>query len=113
MRHIARLRCLLLDRTPLHEDAVQRLGLVLVDLAARAAEWGARKGIGPVAVVHYRREDEAFVLMLRDESGWFADDPPRASEGLGGVIARGRFDEVAIDEPSRQVVMTLAMPPGP
>ena len=107
LREISRLRSLLLERTPLSEDAARRLDQILVDLALRAVEWGCRNGIGLVATLHYRREEDGIVITLRDESVWFSADPPRKPEGLGGLIARGRFDEVSYNEFAGQVVMTF------
>ncbi len=106
LREISRLRSLLLERTPLSEDAARRLDRVLDGLALRAVEWGHRSGAGPVASIHYRGTDDGVAITLRDESAWFAADPPRKPEGLGGLIARGQFDEVAYNDAAGQVVMT-------
>ncbi len=106
LREISRLRCLLLHRTSLSEDAAKRLDSVLGELALRAIEWGSRNGVGLVATLHYRRDDDGVVITLRDESGWFAADPPRKPEGLGGLIARGHFDEIAYNDAAGQVVMS-------
>jgi DNA-binding response OmpR family regulator len=112
LRDISRLRGLLLGRTSLSEDAARQLDQVLVDLAIRASDWGRKNGIGLVATLHYRLDGAAVVISCRDESGWFAQDSPRLPEGLGGLIARGRFDEVAFDESAGQVVLTRLLPPG-
>ena len=103
---ISRLRSLLLEQTALSEDDGRALDQVLVEVATRAVDWGGRGGHGLVASFHYRRDRDAVAITLRDESGWFADDSPRKPEGLGGLIARGRFDEVACNESAGQVVMT-------
>ena len=105
LRDITRLWSLLLEHTPLSEEVVRGLDQVLVDLALRAVDWGCRGGHGLVATLHYRWDHEGVTLTLRDESGWFAADSPRKPEGLGGLIARGRFDEVACNESAGQVVM--------
>ena len=106
LRDISRLWSLLLERTCLSEEAARKLDQVLVDLALRAVDWGSRSGQGLVATIHYRWDRAGVAITLRDESGWFAADPPRRPEGLGGLIARGRFDEVAYSEAAGQVVMT-------
>ncbi len=105
LRDVNRLLCLLLERTPLPEDAARALGQVLVDLALRAVEWGCRNGEGLVATLRYRWDQHEVSITLKDESHWFAADPPRKPEGLGGLIARGRFDEVTCNESAGQVVM--------
>jgi DNA-binding response OmpR family regulator len=112
LREISRLRTLLLERTRLSEEAARRLDQVLLDLATRAVEWGSRNGIGLVATLHYHWENEVLVLTLRDESGWFDADSPRRPEGLGGLIARGRFAEVNCCEGEHQVVFTSLLHPA-
>jgi CheY-like chemotaxis protein len=106
LRDISRLWCLLLERTPLCEDAARGLDQVLMDVALRAIEWGRARHLGLVATIHYRWDDDGVIITLRDEAGWFAEDSPRRPEGLGGLINRGRFDEVTYNETSQQVVMT-------
>jgi hypothetical protein len=112
LREISSLRTLLLERTCLSEEDTQRLDQVLLDLASRAVDWGCRNGIGHVATLHYHWENDVVVLTIRDESGWLEADSPRSSEGLGGVIARGRFDRVAYAEGDRKVVLTTLLRPG-
>ncbi len=112
LRDIGRLWGLLLARTPIGEDAALRLDQALVEIVSRAVDWGSRNGIGPVAALHHRRDADGVVVTLRDESGWFADDPPRGAEGLGGAIARGRFDEVSHDESAGEVAMTVRFDAG-
>ena len=105
LRDVNRLISLLLERTPLPEDAARTLAHVLVELALRAVDWGCRNGKELVATLRYRWDQHEVSLTLKDESGWFAADPPRKPEGLGGLIARGRFDEVTCNESAGQVVM--------
>jgi DNA-binding response OmpR family regulator len=112
LREISRLWSLLLERTPLSVEAARGLDQILVDLATRAVEWGVRTGHGLVASLHYRRDHDGVVVTVRDESGWFVADPPRKPEGLGGLIARGRFDEVAYNDLAHQVVLTLLFSPA-
>ena len=112
LREISRLRTLLLERTCLSEETTRRLDQVLLDLASRAVDWGSRHGIGLVATLHYHWEDDVIVLTLRDESGWFEADSPRNPDGLGGLIARGQFDEVVYIEEDQQVVLATHLRPG-
>ena len=79
LRDVNRLVSLLLERTPdLAEDAARAIGQVLVDLALRAVDWGCRSGQSDlVATLRYRFDQQGVVLTLKDESGWFAADPPR------------------------------------
>jgi DNA-binding response OmpR family regulator len=106
LRDISRLWSLLLVRTPLSEVAARSIDQVLVDLAMRAVEWGRLRGHDLVATLHYRWDQHHLTITLKDESGWFDADPPRNPDGLGGLIAQGRFDEVVCGESARQVVMT-------
>ena len=106
LREISRLRSLLLEHTPLSEDAARAMDQVLVDVALRGVDWGCRSGQCLVASLHYRWDEQGVEITLRDESGWLAADSPRKPEGLGGLIGRGRFDEVAFNDSAGQVVMT-------
>jgi CheY-like chemotaxis protein len=112
LRDVNRLLSLLMERTPLPEDAAKTLGQVLVELALRAVDWGCRNGKTLVATLRYHWNQDEVAITLKDESGWFAADPPRKPEGLGGVIARGRFDEVTCNESSGQIVMVRRFSPG-
>jgi DNA-binding response OmpR family regulator len=112
LREISRLRTLLLERTCLSEEDTRRLDQVLLDLASRAVDWGCRNGIGHVATLHYHWEDDVIVLTVRDESGWLEADSPRRPDGLGGLIARGRFEEVVYSEGDHKLVLTTLMHPG-
>jgi CheY-like chemotaxis protein len=112
LREISRLRTLLLERTRLSEETARLLDQVLLDLASSAVDWGCRNGVGLVATLNYRWEDDSIVLTIRDESGWFDADSPRGTEGLGGLIARGRFHDVEYLDGGRQVVLTSLMLPG-
>ena len=94
---------LLLARTPLAEDAARRLDQVLRDLGLRADDWGQsarrRPGRRPSATGSSRdRVDPDPPRRVR----LVPRRPPRTPDGLGGLIARGRFDEVACnDRPAR------------
>jgi CheY-like chemotaxis protein len=112
LRDVNRLVSLLLERTPLPAESAKALGQVLVDIALRAIDWGCRDCRGLVATLRYRWDQDHVAITLKDESGWFAADPPRKPEGLGGVIARGRFDEVTCNETIGQVVMVRRFSPG-
>jgi len=101
LREISRLWSLLLARTPLSEDDARTLDQVLVELAHRAVAWGLANGSGLVATLLYRWEADRVVLTLRDESGWLANDPPEAPDGLGAILARGRFDAITRLFPAR------------
>jgi DNA-binding response OmpR family regulator len=112
LRELNRLLSLLLERTPLAEDDARTLGQVLDDLAVRAVDWGIRNGKGLVATLHYRWDESGVEVRLVDEDGWFAADPPRNPEGLGGLIARGRFDAVSVNDSAGQVVLIRRFPEG-
>jgi len=105
LRDVNRLVSLLLERTTLPEEAARGLGQVLGDLSLRAVDWGCRNGKGLVATLHYRWNPTEVVITLKDESHWFASDASGHPEGLGGILARGRFDEVSRNDAMGQVVM--------
>ena len=106
IRDMHHLVSLLLKRTDLPEPAARSIGEALVELALRAADWGAKMGKATVANLRYRIEPGRVVLTLRDLSGWFVEHSPRDPDRLGGIIARAGFDEVAFPPAPDQVVLS-------
>jgi CheY-like chemotaxis protein len=93
LRHATDLRSLLLDRTQLDEDAVNRLGDALSGILQRGVDWGRANGRGHIADLGFRLAPGRFALSLYDESGWLRHDEP-GRDGLADLIARAEFDEV-------------------
>lgn len=94
---VSRLWSLLLSRTRLDEESIQRVGQSLLDLVRDAVAWGRERRIDRIAVVDYRIEADRLVLEARDESAWFTlDVPPR--ERFASLIALGGFRSL-LDNP--------------
>jgi CheY-like chemotaxis protein len=97
VRQLAQLRSLIFAGTTLDPESVANINETLRSLGASADEWGERHGISRVAVLSYRRDGHRLTLMLRDVSGWLADDPRSPLERWPEAIARGHFDDVGHD----------------
>jgi len=104
---IARLRALLLARTPWAEDDIRRLAAALADLEGEAAARARSAGVARVATASYQRHPDRLTLTLSDDDHWFAEGPP-PRERLGPLLAL--FDESADDPSSREVVLTKHFP---
>ncbi|WP_435017895.1 response regulator [Tundrisphaera sp. TA3] len=105
---LSRLRGLVLARTSLPEGIALELDRLLIDVAARAVDWGRQHGAARVASLDYRCDDRGVEVTIRDESGWFADDPPGDADGLGGLLARGGAIRVSPDAERARVVLSAA-----
>jgi DNA-binding response OmpR family regulator len=106
LREVAAVRSLLLALTSLSEDAVEELFQTFVAIATRAVDWGVRTGRGLVASIDYHQDSQGVGFILTDQAGWFADDPPTKPDGLGGLIAGGRFDRVVSNQRHAEVILT-------
>ncbi|WP_165244830.1 response regulator transcription factor [Paludisphaera soli] len=103
LRDLARLRSLVLGRTPLDEQAAGRIN-ALVDLAEeRIARRGREHPEGGAASLHFELAPDRLTLEFRDRIDWFeglseaADDPFAA--GLS------TFDEVSVDRGGRRLTL--------
>ncbi len=101
---VSRLAGLILARTPTPEEKVGGPGRALVELALRAEAWGSRRGKGLVATLAYRCDADRSVVTLRDESGWFQDEPPLDPDG---PLARGGFREMDYDPAEGRLALKL------
>jgi CheY-like chemotaxis protein len=108
LRHANELRSMLLERTRLEEDAINRLATALAEILQRGVDWGRANGRGLVADLSFRVEPRRFSLTLRDKSGWLAEDDPR-HDGLARAIAGAGFDDVDL-RPGREVHLTRTLP---
>jgi CheY-like chemotaxis protein len=102
LRRLAHLRSLLFAVTPLDAEAVERVFQAFAGLWELADAWGRDRKIGQVATLHFHVYPDCAVFTLRDESGWFRDDPRPAAERWPFAFASGTFDEVD-DEPAGSV----------
>ena len=104
---IARLRGLLLARTPWDEEGVRRLASALADLERDAAAWAQQTGVARVATALYQRHPDRVTLSIGDDDHWFSEGaPPR--ERLGPLMAL--FDESADAPSGREVILTKHFP---
>jgi DNA-binding response OmpR family regulator len=103
LRDLARLRSLVLGRTPLDEESAGRIN-ALVDLAGeRIARRSREHPEGEAASLHFELAPDRLTLEFRDRIDWFeriseeADDP-----FVAGLSA---FDEVSVDRVGRRLTL--------
>lgn len=106
LRKLGRLRNLVLASTPLGSEAADRVFQALGTLWDHAVTWGQEHHSEHIATLHHHVFPDCLVLTLRDQSGWFRDDPLGVSERWPDLIDAGGFDEVD-DEEAGAVVMVV------
>ncbi|MBX6315480.1 MAG: response regulator [Isosphaeraceae bacterium] len=111
---VSRLISLLLTRTALDEESVRRLGQAMVELSQAVIDWGHRHAIERVAMIDYAIRPDRLILTIRDcGAGWLHSDTLPHESGLGGLIARGRFEDIYESDDSSELVLTKRLPPSP
>jgi CheY-like chemotaxis protein len=105
-RHANDLRSLLLERTLLGEESINRMATSLAAILERGVDWGRAHGRARVADLSFRVDPGKFSLTLHDESGWLSDDDPRR-DGLARAIDEAGFDDVDFRENSLRLARSL------
>ncbi len=105
LKALSHLRGLILERTPLHQDAVRALGQCLVELSQRAIEFGRKCGGGEVAAIRVQDRDDRLEVVVDDRAEWLSQDPPGRAEGLGQILAKGPFAEIAFAPESGRLTL--------
>ena len=98
LRHLARLRSLLIARTPLDSNTVGRIGDALEEIRSSATVWGREQRVALVATLDYSLLADRLTLTLNDHSGWLADDPITADRRWPEALAPARFDTVQAED---------------
>jgi CheY-like chemotaxis protein len=91
LRQLARLRGLVLARTPPEGDVVVRLGAFLIELWKSVDAWGRGHDTTGVARLAYRLDARGVSLEVLDGHGWLAADPMSREPGLRAAIEAARF----------------------
>lgn len=97
LRQIAQLRSLLVARSSLESDQVNRIGAAVAEIAASASAWGQEHGSQLVARFEYRLESDALTLTLHDASGWLRHDRSAPEIRWPRAVPAARFDAIDFD----------------
>jgi DNA-binding response OmpR family regulator len=108
LQHASDLRSLLLARTRLGEDEVDRLASSLTNLIQRCVKWGRAHRQDRVATLAFELEAERIAITFRDESGWFRHDDP-LSDGIAEILSRGGFRDVDLRD-GRDLLLAYELP---
>jgi DNA-binding response OmpR family regulator len=103
LRRLGQLRNLLVARTTLDHDAIDRIMVSLKEIRNEGLSWaqGSRRPLN--ASLNFRIEPDRLEIALRDASGWLADNPFATEEdGILASAAAG-FDEVFTEEAGRRI----------
>jgi CheY-like chemotaxis protein len=111
LRRLARLRGLVLARTPLDLDAVCFLSSTLQEIWREALAWGRAHRAGCVATLSYQLGADRLEVTLRDVSGWLGSDLLATHQRWIDALHEAAFDEVAFDERERRIVFLKRFAP--
>lgn len=91
LRRLARLRSLVVARTPLDAEAADALSATIREVAADGDAWGAARGLCAVGSLEYAALPDRLEFRVLDHSGWLLDP---GSETLVGLLRAGGLDPV-------------------
>jgi CheY-like chemotaxis protein len=94
LRRVARLRNLLVARTSLDVEGVDRIGAALQALRASAERWGRQLGVDPVAVLEYRILPDRLVFTIDDRSEWVTRTRDNPAESWPAAVSEAPFTAV-------------------
>jgi DNA-binding response OmpR family regulator len=102
LRKLAQLQNLILGRTPLAADAVERMGRAIEDVREAIDRWTADHPRCEPSTLRYELTPDRLILTIEGRLDWLDDGPSgeaatgtRAAAVLGA--ARDGFDEVVVD----------------
>ena len=72
LRRLARLRGLLLARSGLEPEAIDRISAAIRAIWSSVDAWARRSGLDRVATLAYALSPENLVLTVHDEAGWLS-----------------------------------------
>lgn len=108
---IARLKALLLARTPLGDQSLDRIVSALEAIHMDACTFGSARQVERVATVDYTLSDDRLVLSIRDESGWFGGASRIEPAAVLAPDLDVAFDEAATSESGRTATLTKHFSP--
>jgi CheY-like chemotaxis protein len=106
LRRLARLRGLLLARSGLGREAIERMSKTLRSIWSSVDQWGQRSGVERVATLTYVLSPERLLLTVRDPGGWLprAGTPGHALEWT--PAGDTGFDRIETDHENQSLRLT-------
>jgi CheY-like chemotaxis protein len=102
-RLFARLRNVLMARSPLDHEAIGRIAAALKEILRDCVAWARRTHCPPDASLGFVIHRDHLAITLRDSSGWLAQNPHDPRERWPEAFSAAAFDQVRIEEPGRRM----------
>ena len=99
----ARLHNILVARTTLDLDAIERIGAALKEILHDCLGCARRTSQPLDSALGFVIHPDRLVITLRDSSGWLAHNPLDPVERWPARFAAAGFDQVIIEEPGRRM----------
>ena len=97
LRRLARLRALLLARSGLEPEAIDRISAAIRAIWSGVDAWARRAGLDRVATLAYALSPENLVLTVHDEAGWLSSGGDRDGDARSSMLTDAGFDQVETD----------------
>ncbi len=110
LRQLARLRNLLIARTPLGLESVCLIVDALREIWASAEAWGGAHRVNTIATLTYRLDDAQLSFTLRDLSGWLGQNRLTPEARWPASLAAARFDEYHITDDGQTLTLLRRYP---
>jgi DNA-binding response OmpR family regulator len=101
LRRLARLRTLLLERSNLPPEAIERIGATIKAIWSSVHQCALRSGEDRVATLAYALTSEQLSLIVRDEGGWLATGREPLGRPLETILSDAGFDQIVHDDEAR------------
>jgi CheY-like chemotaxis protein len=101
LRRLARLRSLLLARSGLEPEAIDRISAAISAIWSNVDAWARRSGLDQVATLAFAVSPEKLVLTVHDEAGWLSTVGDRTVSAVSPVLTDAGFDQVETDREAR------------
>jgi DNA-binding response OmpR family regulator len=111
LRLIGQFRNILVARTTLDLEAIQRINAALREIWQDALDWGRRTHHPLDAAVGYHVQPERLAITLRDATGWLAENRFAPEERWPASFAAAGFEEVVSEEPGHRWTFSKRYPP--
>ncbi len=113
LRRLARLRALLLARSGLPAEAIDRISAAISAIWSSVDRWARQTGRNRVATLAYALSPESLVLTVRDEGGWLASVGDHAEGPLSIVLAAAGFEQIDSDRDAHCLKLVKRFAAGP
>jgi len=101
LRHLARLRGLLLARSGLEPNAIESICAAIIAIWASVDQWAVRSRLDRVATLAYALTPEQLSLTVHDEGGWLASAIEPVAGPASTILTHAPFDQIVHDRQAR------------